>query len=249
MTPPIELSATRRIPLCRLIRVELRKLRTTPSTKWVLLSIVATTVTSVVIAAVSANRADRTFVNHLAATAVVQGLLLAVLGVLMVTGEWTRHTAAMTFTQVPARGRVALAKLVTALAVGAVVISLGAGVAALASRLAGSDDPWTDSSLGTLGYFTVRQLSGLFQGVALGLLFLNTALGVLSCFALPTALTVMTSLPVTPPWFDLMAAQQAVWTSGDLGMPHWTDLAIDAAVCVALPFVVGLVRLLRTEVT
>ena len=55
------------------------------------------------------------------------GIILPVLAILLVTGEWSQRTALTTFTMEPRRERVVLAKLAAALIAGvtAVIISLG----------------------------------------------------------------------------------------------------------------------------
>ena len=66
-------------------------------------------------------------------TATPQGFLLPVLGILLVTSEWTQRTALVSFTLMPVRGRVLVAKVLAALIAGLAAIVLAMAVAALAT--------------------------------------------------------------------------------------------------------------------
>ena len=71
---------------------------------------------------------DQTFAALFGATIGVASIFLPIVGLLLVTSEWSQRTALTTFTLVPERGRVVAAKLLAgcALALAAVAICLGA---------------------------------------------------------------------------------------------------------------------------
>jgi ABC-2 type transport system permease protein len=75
---------------------------------------------------VVAHDAARTFGSYLSLTQIPVGVLLPVLGVLLVTSEWSQRTAMTTFALVPRRFRVLTAKPLAAavLAVLGVVASV-----------------------------------------------------------------------------------------------------------------------------
>ena len=129
----VDLSATPGIPLTRLVRVELRKMADTRSGKWLLIGIGVITLAVIGIFYVTADPADRTFFNFMAATNGPQGLLLPVLGILLVTSEWTQRTALVSFTLTPVRSRVLLAKVLGGLIAGMAAIALTVVVAVLAT--------------------------------------------------------------------------------------------------------------------
>ena len=66
---------------------------------------------------------EATFGSFGAGANIPMVILLPVLGVMSVTGEWTQRTAMVTFALVPSRGRVVAAKYVSALVI-AVLASL-----------------------------------------------------------------------------------------------------------------------------
>src|SRR3954471_17553826 len=100
----LDISSTPRVPLSRLVRVELRKLVDTRASRWLLITIGVITALIILIVFLTAKTSDRTFINFMGATATPQGFLLPVLGILLVTQEWTQRTALVSFTLVPARG-------------------------------------------------------------------------------------------------------------------------------------------------
>ena len=107
----LDVSDTPRIPLGRLVRVELRKLTDTRSGKWLLIGIGVITLAVNAIFYATSDPSERTFFNFMAATNGPQGLLLPVLGILLVTSEWSQRTALVSFTLTPVRSRVLLAKV------------------------------------------------------------------------------------------------------------------------------------------
>jgi ABC-2 family transporter protein len=171
----IDVSATPRIPLARLVRVELRKMANTRSGKWLLIGIGLITLAVIGIFYATADPSDRTFFNFMAATNGPQGLLLPVLGILLVTSEWTQRTALVSFTLTPVRSRVLLAKVIGGLLAGLAAIALTVVVAALATFIAGADNAWAQVGVDDLGKFVLLQATGILQGLAFGLLFLNSS--------------------------------------------------------------------------
>ncbi|MGA8210259.1 MAG: ABC transporter permease [Nocardioidaceae bacterium] len=251
-TAVLDLSTTPRIPFRALVGVELRKLADTRSGKWLLIAIGAITALIIVIFFFTAPAADRTFLSFVGVTATPQGFLLPVLGILLVTSEWSQRTALTTFTLVPARSRVLAAKVVAALLAGLAAIVLALAVAAVAAALGGAEDAWVGAGTDDLGKFTLLQATGVLQGLAFGLLFLNSAAAIVTFFVLPTAFTIVASLwgPLrdAAPWVDIGTAQQPLFGDNDLTGEQWVQVATTAAIWVVLPFVLGLLRVRRAEV-
>jgi ABC-2 type transport system permease protein len=248
----LDVSGTKHIPLTRLTRVELRKLADTRASRWLLIAIVAITALIIVIFFLNADKSDRTFINFMGVTGTPQGFLLPVLGILLVTSEWSQRTALVTFTLMPVRGRVLLAKVLAALIAGVAAILLAMGIAALAALVGGADDAWKNVGLDDLGKFGLLQVSGVLQGLAFGLLFLSSAAAIVTYFVLPTAFGIVASLwgalKDAAPWIDLNTSQTPLFSGEDLSSKEWWHLASGTMIWVVLPFVVGLVRVLRAEV-
>ncbi len=249
---PIDVSSTPGIPLSRLVRVELRKMANTRSGKWLLIGIGVITLVVIAVFYLTADQSDRTFFNFMAATNGPQGLLLPVLGILLVTSEWTQRTALVSFTLTPARGRVLLAKVLGGLLAGLAAIALTVVVAVLATLIGGADNAWAQVGVDDLAKFVLLQATGVLQGLAFGLLFLNSSAAIVSYFVLPTALNILAefwaAMKDVQPWFDLWSSQTPLFMGGNMTSDQWAQCATSTLIWVVLPFVVGLVRVLRAEV-
>jgi ABC-2 type transport system permease protein len=245
-------TSTPGIPLRRLVRVELRKMADTRSGKWLLAFLGVVTLVIVAVYFVTADQSDRTFFNFMAATLGPQGFLLPVLGILLVTSEWSQRTGLVSFTLTPVRSRVLLAKVLAGLLAGLAAIALSLVLAALATVVGGAPDAWAQFGLDDLGKFGILQITGILQGLAFGLLFLSSSPAIVSYFVFPTALNVVatlwTPLSDVQPWVDLWAAQSPLFTGDHLGGEQWAQIGTSNLIWVVLPFALGLLRVLRAEV-
>ena len=115
---------------------------------WLLLVIELVAVAIVTITVIAGNDADKDFFSLFQGTLWVVSILLPVLGILLVTSEWSQRTGLTTFALVPERGRVITAKIFAA-----IVLALAATVACLITAAAGNlvaGGSW-DLSLGAIG--------------------------------------------------------------------------------------------------
>lgn len=240
------------IPLARLVRVELRKMADTRSGKWLLIGLGAITMVVVGIYFVTADESERTFLHFMGATLGPQGFLLPVLGILLITSEWSQRTGLVSFTLVPLRGRVLAAKVLAGLIAGLAAIAVSVLGAALATLAGGATDGFAHFGFVELGKFGILQLTGILQGLAFGLLFLTSAPAIVSYFVMPTALNILgtlwTPLREVQPWIDLWASQAPLFTAEDLSGEKWAQIGTSNLIWVALPFALGLMRVLRAEV-
>ena len=245
-------ASARSIPLWRLVRVELRKMTDTRSGRWLLGALAAITLAIVTIYFVTAQTAERTFVDFMAATLGPQGFLLPVLGILLITSEWSQRTGLVSFTLMPVRSRVLAAKVLAGLLAGLAAIGLSIVLAAAATAAGGADDGFARVGLDDLGKFGILQFTGIIQGFAFGLLFLNSAPAIVSYFVFPTALNILgtlwTPLGEVQAWVDLWAAQSPLFTGSALTGEQWLQIGTSNLIWVMLPFAVGLFRVLRAEV-
>jgi ABC-2 type transport system permease protein len=248
----LDLTGTPRIPTSRLINVELRKLADTRSGKWLLITIGLITAAIIAIFFLTADQSERTFLNFIGVTATPQGFLLPVMGILLVTSEWTQRTALVSFTLMPVRGRVLFAKVVAALIAGLAAIVLAVAIASLATVLGGADNAWAGIGADDFGKFGLLQASGILQGLAFGLLFLNSAAAIVTYFVVPIAFSIVAGLwsamQDAAPWVDLGTAQTPLFEGSHLTGEQWAQLGTATLIWVVLPFVLGLVRVLRAEV-
>src|SRR5690242_21257898 len=89
--------------LGRLVAVELRKMVNTRAGFWLQVAMVALTVAVVVARMLVGDASHHTFQAVLDAGLQPSAILLPVLGILLVTSEWSQRTGLITFTLVPVR--------------------------------------------------------------------------------------------------------------------------------------------------
>jgi ABC-2 type transport system permease protein len=248
----LDVAGTTAVPFPRLVNVELRKMADTRAGKWLLITIVAITALAVALLLIFAPDDAKTFESFLGVTATPQGFLLPVLGVLLVTSEWGQRAALTTFTLVPHRGRILAAKVVAAVLFGLAAIVIALGIAALATVLAGVDDMWGAYGFEDTGKFALLQTMGILQGLAFGMLFLNSAAAIVTFFVLPIAFSIVTSiveqLRDVQPWIDLGTSQAPLFGDAALTGEEWAQLATGTLLWIVLPMAIGGWRMLRAEV-
>jgi ABC-2 type transport system permease protein len=191
-------------------------------------------------------------VNYMQGTGGPQGFLLPVLGILLVTQEWGQRTGMVTFTLEPHRSKVIGAKVLAALLFGFVAVALAFVLAALATVLSGAPGAWDNVGIDDFAKFGLLQVTGVLQGLAFGLIFLNSAGAIVTYFVLPIAVSVVAdlwdALHTAQPWIDLNVSQQPLLDGANVTGKEWLQIAVGVAIWVVLPFVVGLWRVLRAEV-
>jgi len=248
----LDISTTTRPPMSRLVQVEVRKMVDTRAGMWLIITIAAVTVIASTIFGLAGHDQDRTFYNFMQFAGAPQGFLLPVLGILLVTAEWSQRTAMVTFTLEPHRGRILAAKVYAALLLGLAALLIAVAVALVATVLFGGTDPWRGIGAVDFAKFAILQFTGILQGLAFGLLFLNSAFAIVLYFVLPTAFSILfntvPALEDSAPWIDFGTAQQPLGNVGNLTGEEWAQLAVTAMIWVILPFVAGLWRMLRAEV-
>lgn len=253
---PLALDDAAGIGFARLVRVELRKLVDTRAGRWLLIAIGLITAAIITILFFTGNPEDLTFQNFTLATAVPQGFLLPVLGILAVTSEWSQRTALVTFTLEPRRARVAAAKLVSAVLMGLLAVVLALAIAALANlagmALRDGAGTWEFGGSVFAGLLLAQTL-GLAQGVAFGMLLLNTPAAIVTFFALPTVWSILggmiESLEPVAKWLDMARTNEPLFEGVTaLSGQQWAQLGASAGVWVLLPLAVGVWRVVHREV-
>jgi ABC-2 type transport system permease protein len=240
-------AALTRPSLPRLATVELRKSADTRAGFWLLLVIALLAAAIVTITLIWGVQADQSLTPLFRATIEVTALVVPILGILLVTSEWSQRTGLNTFALVPQRERIIVAKVI-----GATVLTLGAVVACLAIATLGNaiaGDGW-ELTLGTIGRLALYQLIGVVAGVAFGLTFLNSALAIVMYFVIPIGWTVLgetiSALDKPADWLDLSRPLTTL-AEGGMSGTDWAQLGTAAAVWLGALFVIGLTRLRRTE--
>lgn len=248
----LDISGTPRVPLSRLIKVELRKMVDTKAGAWLLGVIAFVTLAAIVIFGLAAADEDKTFGNFSAFAGTPQGFLLPVMAILLITQEWTQRTAMVTFALEPHRERVLASKVLGALVIGIGMFALALAFAAGASAVFGGDGAFDDFAFADIGAFGLLQILGVLQGLAFGLLLLNSAAAIVSFFLIPTIFSIVanvwTALDDAKGWIDFGTAQAPLMDGADtLTGQEWAQLAFTAFLWVILPLTAGAVRMLRAE--
>jgi ABC-2 type transport system permease protein len=241
------------IPFARLARAELRKLTDTRASRWLLAAIaVATPVVLAVMLMVTAPR-ELTYSKLVDYTMTPQQLVLPALGILAITSEWSQRTGLITFTLVPGRRRVLLAKGTAAAALGLAVIAVAFGAAAVANLLGGLRHGNGSWALGAPGFgeLVLVQQSSLLEGLAFGMLLRSSAVAIAVYYVLRNVWSLLFSatagLKQVAPWVDLIKAQSRLYTH-QINGTGWLQLLTAASIWILLPLAVGTVRFLRGEI-
>ncbi|PSK98705.1 hypothetical protein CLV30_11988 [Haloactinopolyspora alba] len=241
--------------LARLTGVELRKMTDTRASRWLLGIVLLAGVGMILVQMFSGDAADRNLSEFFGIAQMGAGLLLPIVGILAITGEWSQRTALATFTLEPRRGHVVAAKLAAGVALVVVTVAATLALAAVANLAA----PAVTDAAGewTLGAdeparAVLYQLTGYLVGAAFGLALLNTPLAIVAFFALPTVWSivggVVSSLQDVAAWLDLEATTTPI-IDGSLDGEAWAQLAASMGVWCLLPLLVGVARVVRTELT
>lgn len=247
-----------RIPLARIVGVELRKMFDTRSGFWLMASIVITSVLATAALIAFAPDDQLTFDNFAAAIGAPMTVILPMIGILAVTSEWSQRSGLTTFALVPHRGRVLGAKFLAAVTVGvaSMFIALVVGVLGtlVGSAIAGVDAVWNVSA-GQFGLIVLGSVLGMLFGYMLGLLIRNSAGAIVTYFVytlvLPPLLGLLASSQAwfadLQPWVDYNHAQMPLFDGG-LSGTQWQHLAVSGALWLILPMAAGLLIVRRAEV-
>jgi ABC-type transport system involved in multi-copper enzyme maturation permease subunit len=239
-------------PLARLTRIELRKSVDTRAGRWLLVLVALVALAAAVIVAVTGQDSGHTFRNVLGDTSELTAILLPVLGVLLVSSEWSQHTALTTFTLVPRRARVVTAKAAAGvlLALAATVVCTAVTAAVLVAVGHGPAGRWQGAAA-AIGLALVFQALNLLLGVGFGLLFRSTPVAIVVYFAAPSAWSLLTgtisALAGTGRWLDSSTAWNHL-AEGSMTATVWAQVATAAAVWIVLPAVAGGWSVLRRPV-
>jgi ABC-type transport system involved in multi-copper enzyme maturation permease subunit len=251
-------AAVAEVPLSRVTRVELRKMFDTRSGFWLMASIVIAAVLSTVGTILLAPDSALTYYTFAKAVGFPMTVILPIIAVLSITGEWSQRSGLTTFTLVPRRNRVILAKVIASVTVGvaAMVVALAIGVLGnvVGTAIAGTDLVWDVSFLHGVD-IVLGSLLCLLTGTMLGILFRSSPVALVAYFVYSLLLPTVSGLLASSqdsyrdlqPWVDLNYAQSALF-EGTLTGEQWAHLAVTATVWLILPALVAIRLVLRSEV-
>ena len=237
--------------LGRLVAVELRKMVDTRAGFWLQVAMVALTAVVVVVRLLVGDAAHHTFQSVLDAGLQPAAILLPVLGILLVTSEWSQRTGLITFALVPARSRVLGAKLIASLLLAVAMLAMSVAIVAAGVLVSspGVEGTWSDAAP-LIGQSAVYLTTGMVVGVAFGAILLSAAPAIVLRFALPTAWMAVLSLPVfsgVAPWVDYARALGQM-TAELLSPTQWAQTGTSLVIWMILPLLIGAWRITRREI-
>jgi ABC-2 type transport system permease protein len=242
------------IPFVRLLRTELRKLIDTRASRWLLVAVLTITLVVIGVMLFVVAPKDLTYNKLVDFAQTPEKILLPALGILAMTSEWSQRTGLVTFTLVPRRRRVLLAKFVATLGLGLTVIAVVFAACAVGNLLGAALRQGNGSwSFGMAGFteITLVQVIGLVEGMAFGMALLVSAAAIVSYYVVPTLcsalFTLTNSLKHAGSWLDLNKAAGNLYNQAITGT-GWLQLAVAAALWILIPLIIGVCRVSRTEV-
>jgi ABC-2 type transport system permease protein len=240
-------AAFTRPSLPRLSAVELRKMADTRAGFWLLLILVFLAAAIVTITAIWGNAEDQNLAEMFRGALWVVSVVLPVLGILSVTSEWSQRTALTTFSLVPGRQRVIVAKIVAGTGLALVAVAACLLTAAIGNLFVGGS--WS-LGLSMLANGALFEVLGILGGIAFGLVFLSSPLAIVLYFVLPTAWAILgeaiSALDKPAEWLDTSRTMQPL-VDDTMAGGDWARLATSVALWVGVALVIGLLRLRRSE--
>jgi hypothetical protein len=246
------------IPLSRVVTTELRKAFDTRSGFWLMASIAIAAVLATAAVVLWAPDAELTYNSFAAAIGIPMTVILPIVAILSVTGEWSQRSGLTTFTLVPHRGRVILAKAIVSVGVGVASILLAFGVGALGNlvgtAIAGVDPVW-NLDLADLVNIVLANVLGLLVGFMLGVLIRSSAGAIVGYFVYSFVLPTLSALLAgsqqwfrdLQPWVDFNFAQSALF-NGSLTASQWAHLGVTGIAWLVVPTALGVAMVMRSEV-
>jgi ABC-2 type transport system permease protein len=255
-----DVSGTPSIPFGRLFLVELRKTVDTRAGRWLVgVTVGAALLTDVIfLIVVTSKDIESSYGDFVAGAAFFTQVLLPVLGIMLVTSEWSQRTAMTTFALEPRRMRVVLAKLVSGVSLTAFVIAFALVVGLVCNLLfalfQGQSPDWTFGWTGFLGFITTQTFA-MLGGFALACLLLNTPAAIVVFFVYKWVLPGLFALGAVlmawfnslVDWIDFQSAQNLLYDGG-LSGSEWAQLVVSGILWLVVPLAIGLWRIQRAEV-
>ncbi|HET7433000.1 MAG TPA: ABC transporter permease [Nocardioides sp.] len=256
----LDVSGTPGIPFSRLFQVELRKTVDTRAGRWLVgitagLALLADVIFLIVVVTKDIATSYGEFV---AGAAFLTQALLPILGIMLVTSEWSQRTAMTTFALEPRRMRVVLAKMLAGISLTAfvVVFALAVGLVCnlLYAALQGQSPDWTFGWTGFTG-FVVNQTFAMLGGFAMACLLLSSPAAIVVfvvykwVLPIPFALgaVLMSWFDKVVGWIDFQSAQAQLYDGG-LSATQWGQLVVSGFLWLVVPLAIGLWRIRRAEV-
>jgi ABC-type transport system involved in multi-copper enzyme maturation permease subunit len=231
----------------RLTLVELRKMLDTRAGFWLQVVTWLLTPAAIALFAIFGESSGHNYEEFLSLAIAPTQLLLPIVGILLVSSEWSQRTAMVTFTLAPRRERVLGAKLAAGLLLGLLAFAICIGVAAVGNLSVGGE--WQLSGA-VFGQMLISVATGMAMGVGFGAVFLASAPAIVCSFLVPMAFTAVGSLAPfhgVARWLDQTRALEPL-TDHTLSATEWAHAGTALALWMLVPLAVGLLRITRSDV-
>jgi ABC-2 type transport system permease protein len=253
-------AAIPRIPLLRLTQVELRKMFDTRSGFWLLASILITALLATLAVILFAADGELTYSTFLTAIAFPMSIILPLIAILSITSEWSQRSGLTTFTLVPHRSRVILAKAIASVTVGVLAMLLAFPIGALGNlanaATTGGGLVW-DVDLLDGTYLVLGNVLSLLIGFMLGVLIRASTPAIVAyfiySFVLPGGFLLLANsqdwFRTLQPWTDVTYAQSPLYAmNGPLTGEQWANIGFTGVIWLVIPLIIGLRFVVRSEV-
>ena len=247
-----------RVPLRRIVAVELRKSFDTRAGLWLLASVgLASLLTTGAVIAWGPDE-DFTYSTFTTTIAFPMSVILPIIAALAVTAEWTQRSGLTTFTIVLApRTNHARQGHRSGPGGGAgdrLAFAVGAGGTVVASWISGNDMVW-DEDLVAVPYLLLSLILTLAMGLVCGTVIRDSAGAIVAFFVFSFVIPPLLGLLAmtqdwfhdVQPWVDL-DYQLTALLRGSFDSQQWSQLAATTGIWLILPAVAGLWTLVRSEV-
>lgn len=238
------------IPFGNLVRAEARKATDTRAARWLLGAAALVTLAAQAVPVAFPHSVTQNRASFLTWGALGLSELLPIALILAMTAEWSERNALTTYTLEPRRGRVLAAKVTAGLGISVIGLVLtfaaaeiGIAVASAAGRHVATTWDWAEFA-GVVAFILLT--SGI--GIALGSAIHNTAAAIVTRFALGglSSLLLIPAIAKIGNWVDTTNTFGWVLTGAWVG--HGPQIATSAAIWIALPLAIGIVRTIRRDV-
>lgn len=255
-TPTSSSTPIAKVPFQRIVATEMRKIVSTRASRLALaLATIASIVTAAILTSrITAGSVEMSWLAMFRFSTIWLDIVVAVLGIQTIAGEWSQRTHLITFTLTPDRRRVWFAKLLTVMcyiaAATVVAMVICAAMYSLAGPLTGTSLTWDVGADDLVRAAVLNVVSGLV-GFGFGSVLLSPAVALTAYFAMPMVLgLVQSAFPVLREharWWDLSTSMSQLHTA-QLSGTLVAQLATVSVIWLAIPLFIGYFRVLRSKI-
>ncbi len=252
--------AIHRVPLTRITAVELRKMFDTRSGFWLIASLAISAVLATIGVILFAPADQLTYSTFATAIRFPVVVILPLIAILAVTGEWSQRTGLTTFTLVPHRSKIIAAKatasVIIAIAAMTVTFAVGALGNLVSGAVTGSPMVWDVTTTQFL-YYVLGMVLSLLVGFMLGVLIRSSTGALVAYFVYTFLVPTIFGLLATyqqwfhdlQPWIDMQFAQGGLFIfERSLTSEQWAQIGVSSTLWLLIPMLLGLRFVMRAEV-